>query len=181
MSVSRTTKKDEYVTALTSMMTWIVVEEWAGSTPILSNSNGSTAPRQILVKTIRNSAHVTVIASGNAVRNAMARKNPAIDKIILNDAAIFNSRVRNWFLVLSFSEPNASPRMTVLHWRRKERKKKESSQIWCHVMINQMQPSICSTCNFAHRQGIDMSEISNVPRTLAWFPALPPAPTIIVR
>ena len=49
-----------------SIITWIVVDECAGSIFNFSKSNGKTAPKQILIKTIKDSAIVTVIASGNA-------------------------------------------------------------------------------------------------------------------
>ena len=49
-----------------SIITWIVVDECAGSIFNFSKSNGKTAPKQILINTIKDNAIVTVIASGNA-------------------------------------------------------------------------------------------------------------------
>ena len=89
-----------------------MVEEWAGSTPIRSNISGRTAPRQILLNTITDSAKVTVIASGNGVLKQMVRKKPAMERIKLKVAAILTSRLRNWPLVRSLSVPKAKPRIT---------------------------------------------------------------------
>ena len=94
------------------MITCIVVELCAGSTPSLCRNNGSTAPRQILENTIRLNAHVTATVSGKGVWNAMARKNPAADRIVDSAHAIRNSRDRNWDWVALFSVPSARPLMT---------------------------------------------------------------------
>lgn len=59
-------------------------------------------------------SQVTAIASGNGVLKAIARQNPASDRIKLNEAAILASRVRNCPRVRSLSVPRAKPRMTVL-------------------------------------------------------------------
>ena len=99
-----------------SMITCIVVELWAGSTFILLKINGSKAPKQILVKTMIASAHVTATVSAIGVWNTVARMNPATDKITLRAHAILNSRFRNCLCVLSLSVPNAIPRMTVEIW-----------------------------------------------------------------
>jgi len=99
-----------------SIITCIVVELWAGSTFILLKINGSKAPKQILVKTMIASAHVTATVSAIGVLNTVARMNPATDKIKLRAHAILNSRFRNCLCVLSLSVPNAIPRMTVEIW-----------------------------------------------------------------
>ena len=88
------------------------MEEWAGSTPIRSNSNGRIAPRQTLVNTIRDSDAVTVIASGNGVLKKIVRQKPAMERMKLKVAAILTSRMRNCPLVRSLSVPKAMPRMT---------------------------------------------------------------------
>lgn len=97
-----------------SITTWIVVELCAGSTPILCSINGSTAPRQILLKTINIKLAVTAIVSGKGVRNAAARRNPAKLRMELNATAIFTSRLKNCPCVFSFRVPSAIPRMTVI-------------------------------------------------------------------
>jgi hypothetical protein len=95
-----------------SIITCIVVELWAGSTFILLKISGRTAPKQILVKTIMDNAVVTATVSAMGVLKAVARMNPATDKIALREHAILNSRLRNCLWVFSLSVPRAMPRMT---------------------------------------------------------------------
>jgi hypothetical protein len=143
-----------------SIITWMVVEECAGSMPNHSSIRGRMAPRQMLLKTIRARAAakegkkvhagvrdgspestscptvneggtqttfackilshptrsvyslVTAIASGNGVLKATARQNPAMERMKLNEAAIFASRARNCPRVRSLRVPRARPRMT---------------------------------------------------------------------
>ncbi len=78
-----------------SMITCIVVELWAGSTPILLKISGKIAPKQILVKTMIARADVTATVSAKGVLKAVARMNPANDRMILRAHAILNSRFRN--------------------------------------------------------------------------------------
>lgn len=73
----------------------MVVEEWAGSTPIFCKNSGKTAPKQILLKTIVMRLHVIAIVSANGVRKTAALKNPAKLKIPLSETAILTSRPKN--------------------------------------------------------------------------------------
>ena len=95
-----------------SMITCIVVELWAGSIFRYFKTNGSIAPRQILLNTISARAIVIATVSASGVRKIKALMNPANDKIALNEIAIFTSLLRNCRCVRSLSVPSAIPRIT---------------------------------------------------------------------
>mmetsp|Transcript_53460 Transcript_53460/g.79456 ORF Transcript_53460/g.79456 Transcript_53460/m.79456 type:complete len:136 (-) Transcript_53460:908-1315(-) len=80
---------------LSSNTPCIVVLLCAGSTPNLFNNKGNTAPKHMLENTIKHNAVVTATVSAKGVRKAMARMNPATERMEERANAILNSRLRN--------------------------------------------------------------------------------------
>lgn len=78
------------------MMTCIDVELWAGSSRHCCNSNGSSAPVMMLMKTMITKVRVIAIVSGSVVCPLKkARSSPAVPSMMLNENAMMSSRMMN--------------------------------------------------------------------------------------
>ena len=76
------------------MITWMVVDECAGSIPMERIPSGRVAPRTMLIITIEHKLVVMAIVSANGTRKIAARMQPEMPIMNMSVSPTRNSRFR---------------------------------------------------------------------------------------
>jgi hypothetical protein len=96
------------------MITWIVVELWAGSMRRSFNPIGNKLPRTVLIHTIENKLHVIAKVSFQGMAKTATRTQPATANIPDMARPILSSSFQKSRKDSERIVPTASPRMTVI-------------------------------------------------------------------